>query len=59
MQFILWFPVCVLPGVSPAIAQWQQLDNGIYNAVSFADRHSGWAVGPKGKIARFAPPPEK
>lgn len=35
---------------------WHPLDGGNYNAVSFVDTHTGWAVGPKGKIARLAAP---
>ncbi len=31
---------------------WEQFDSGNYNAVSFAGS-SGWAVGPKGAIAKF------
>jgi photosystem II stability/assembly factor-like uncharacterized protein len=38
---------------------WQSFDTGNVNAVSFVDSHTGWAVGPKGKIARFAPAPRK
>jgi photosystem II stability/assembly factor-like uncharacterized protein len=33
---------------------WQQFDTGNYNAVSFAFGRAGWAVGPKGSIAKFA-----
>lgn len=32
---------------------WQPLDAEDYNAVSFAGPEAGWAVGPKGRIARF------
>jgi photosystem II stability/assembly factor-like uncharacterized protein len=35
-------------------ASWKQFDSGNYNAVSFAGG-SGWAVGPKGAIAKFKP----
>jgi photosystem II stability/assembly factor-like uncharacterized protein len=38
---------------------WQPLDTGNYNATSFADSHTGWAAGPKGRIARFTSAPEK
>lgn len=38
---------------------WQPLDTGNYNAVSLAASQTGWAVGPKGKIARFVLPPKK
>jgi photosystem II stability/assembly factor-like uncharacterized protein len=33
---------------------WQQFDSANYNAVSFASGRAGWAVGPKGLIAKFA-----
>jgi photosystem II stability/assembly factor-like uncharacterized protein len=33
---------------------WKQFDSGNYNAVSFSDG-AGWAVGPKGAVARFKP----
>ncbi len=32
---------------------WKQFDKGNYNAVSFILSYAGWAVGPKGAIARF------
>jgi photosystem II stability/assembly factor-like uncharacterized protein len=32
---------------------WQPVDNENYNAVSFSREGYGWAVGPKGKIARW------
>ena len=32
---------------------WHPLDTADYNAVSFAANGAGWAVGPKGRIARF------
>jgi photosystem II stability/assembly factor-like uncharacterized protein len=32
---------------------WRQFDKGNYNAVSFILSYAGWAVGPKGAIARF------
>ncbi len=34
-------------------ANWQKLDGENYNAVSFAKSGAGWAVGPKGRIAKF------
>jgi len=34
---------------------WKPFDSGNYNAVSFASSQAGWAVGPAGRIARFAP----
>ncbi|HWZ32249.1 MAG TPA: hypothetical protein VNX18_12985 [Bryobacteraceae bacterium] len=34
---------------------WKTFDSGNYNAVSFASGDAGWAVGPKGAIARFKP----
>jgi photosystem II stability/assembly factor-like uncharacterized protein len=33
---------------------WQQFDKGNYNAVSFVSSEAGWAVGPRGAVARFA-----
>jgi photosystem II stability/assembly factor-like uncharacterized protein len=33
---------------------WKPIDTGNYNAVSFASSKAGWAVGPKGLIAKFA-----
>jgi photosystem II stability/assembly factor-like uncharacterized protein len=33
---------------------WEQFDRGNYNALSFSGE-AGWAVGPKGAIARFTP----
>jgi photosystem II stability/assembly factor-like uncharacterized protein len=32
---------------------WKQFDKGDYNAVSFLLSYAGWAVGPKGAVARF------
>lgn len=32
---------------------WKQFDTGSYNAVSFASSKAGWAVGPRGRIAKF------
>jgi len=32
---------------------WKPVDDGNYNAVSFASRKAGWAVGPGGRIAKF------
>jgi photosystem II stability/assembly factor-like uncharacterized protein len=32
---------------------WKQFDTGNYNAASFISSAAGWAVGPKGAIARF------
>jgi photosystem II stability/assembly factor-like uncharacterized protein len=34
---------------------WKQFDKGDYNAMSFILSYAGWAVGPKGAIARFGP----
>jgi photosystem II stability/assembly factor-like uncharacterized protein len=34
---------------------WQPLDQENYNAVAFADRQTGWAVGPKGRVAKYVP----
>jgi photosystem II stability/assembly factor-like uncharacterized protein len=33
---------------------WKALDRENYNSVGFAPTGEGWAVGPKGRIARFA-----
>ncbi|HTB14488.1 MAG TPA: YCF48-related protein [Bryobacteraceae bacterium] len=33
---------------------WKQFDKGDYNAMSFLLSYAGWAVGPKGAIARFS-----
>ncbi len=32
---------------------WKQFDKGNYNALGFVLSYAGWAVGPKGAIARF------
>jgi photosystem II stability/assembly factor-like uncharacterized protein len=34
-------------------ASWKTLDKGNYNSVAFASTGEGWAVGPKGRIARW------
>lgn len=34
---------------------WKAFDTGNYNAAAFASGDAGWAVGPKGAIARFKP----
>jgi len=36
-------------------SSWKQFDTGNYNAVDFLATGDGWAVGPKGAIARFKP----
>lgn len=36
---------------------WQPIDNENYNSVSFAPDGSGWAVGPKGRIAKWIQKP--
>jgi hypothetical protein len=44
-------------GSSAAVAQgaeWKSLDRENYNSVAFASMGGGWAVGPKGRIAKFA-----
>ncbi len=33
---------------------WKQFDKGNYNAMNFILSYAGWAVGPKGAIARFS-----
>ncbi|WP_439630237.1 WD40/YVTN/BNR-like repeat-containing protein [Gemmata sp.] len=35
-------------------AAWKQLDTDKYNSVAFTATGDGWAVGPKGRIAKFA-----
>jgi hypothetical protein len=35
-------------------ATWKRLDKENYNSVGFAPTGEGWAVGPKGRVARFA-----
>jgi photosystem II stability/assembly factor-like uncharacterized protein len=35
---------------------WTSVGNQPFNAVAFTDPHTGWAVGPKGTIVRFAKP---
>ncbi|PYT11933.1 MAG: glycosyl hydrolase [Acidobacteria bacterium] len=34
---------------------WKQFDTGSYNAMSFISSQAGWAVGPKGVVAKFKP----
>jgi photosystem II stability/assembly factor-like uncharacterized protein len=36
-------------------ATWTPVDSVAYNSVQFATDGSGWAVGPKGRIARWSP----
>lgn len=66
--------VAFLPGSSPLLwvavgtsgsdysrddgKTWLPLDTGDYNAVSFAPSGAGWAVGSRGKIARFTGVPK-
>jgi len=35
-------------------ATWQSADSTAYNSVAFASPSAGWAVGPKGRIARWS-----
>ncbi len=35
---------------------WTSLGEQPFNAVAFVDAHTGWAVGPKGTIVKFAKP---
>ncbi|HEX3744076.1 MAG TPA: YCF48-related protein [Bryobacteraceae bacterium] len=35
---------------------WRQFDGGDYNALSFARGKSGWAVGQRGRVAKFTMP---
>jgi photosystem II stability/assembly factor-like uncharacterized protein len=39
-------------------ATWKQLDRENYNSVGFIATGEGWAVGPKGRIAKFEPQAE-
>ncbi|HEV2446904.1 MAG TPA: hypothetical protein VGS58_13330, partial [Candidatus Sulfopaludibacter sp.] len=32
---------------------WRRFDRGDFNAVSFISSGAGWAVGPRGRVARF------
>jgi photosystem II stability/assembly factor-like uncharacterized protein len=32
---------------------WRAFDSGDFNAMSFVSSAAGWAVGPRGRIARF------
>ncbi len=32
---------------------WTKFDGGAYNAIAFVSSQAGWAVGPKGAVARF------
>ena len=34
-------------------ATWRTFDTGAFNAISFVPSAAGWAVGPRGRIARF------
>jgi photosystem II stability/assembly factor-like uncharacterized protein len=34
---------------------WAMVDTVAYNSVAFASRDAGWAVGPRGRIARWTP----
>jgi photosystem II stability/assembly factor-like uncharacterized protein len=36
------------------VGSWTHVSDGAYNAMSFAGATAGWAVGPKGAIARFS-----
>jgi photosystem II stability/assembly factor-like uncharacterized protein len=36
-------------------SSWKQFDDGDFNALSFLPGGAGWAVGPRGRIARFQP----
>jgi photosystem II stability/assembly factor-like uncharacterized protein len=44
----------VLTGDPPS---WKTFDPGAYNAMSFVSGATGWAVGPRGRIARFQKAP--
>ena len=34
---------------------WTMIDSVAYNSVAFAGRDAGWAAGPRGRVARWAP----
>ncbi len=34
---------------------WSMIDSVAYNSVAFASKSAGWAAGPRGRIARWAP----
>jgi hypothetical protein len=34
-------------------ANWKPLDRENYNSVAFTATGDGWAVGPKGRVAKF------
>lgn len=36
---------------------WSMVDSVAYNSVAFASRTAGWAVGPRGRIAKWTPAP--
>jgi photosystem II stability/assembly factor-like uncharacterized protein len=42
---------------SDAGESWTMVDSIAYNSVAFATRDQGWAVGPRGRIAKWAPTP--
>jgi photosystem II stability/assembly factor-like uncharacterized protein len=42
---------------SDAGESWMMVDTVAFNSVAFASRSDGWAVGPKGRIAKWAPTP--
>ena len=35
--------------------RWRMVDSVAYNSVAFASRDDGWAVGPRGRIAKWTP----
>jgi hypothetical protein len=37
-------------------ASWKKFDDGDYNAVSLISSQAGWAVGPRGRVAKFRQP---
>lgn len=39
------------------VGAWKALDGGNFNSVAFGPNGSGWAVGPKGRIARISKSP--
>ena len=36
-------------------ATWKKFDDGAFNSLSFVSAETGWAVGPRGRVAEFQP----
>ena len=61
---VAWLPATrtwIVTGTSGSDAStddgqsWTTFDSGAYNAMSFISGQAGWAVGPRGRIARYRP----